>query len=105
MTNGDAKYRVIFLGPAVKDFGLVDQLVKNLQDHCNLSMQVVTKMMRLAPLAVKNCTDLREAERYKRALEGMGAKAEIEPLNGDGQTARADGDLRATSGIFMGKKP
>ncbi len=85
MANGEAKYRVIFLGPAVKDFGLVDQLVKNLQDHCNLSMQVVTKMMRLAPLTVKNCTDLREAERYKRALEGMGAKVEIEPLNGDGQ--------------------
>jgi hypothetical protein len=97
MANGDAKYRVIFIGPAIKDFGLVDQLVKNLQDHCNLSMQVVTKMMRLAPLPVKYCTDLREAERYKRALEGMGAKVEIEPLNGDGQTT--------TAAIFMGKKP
>jgi hypothetical protein len=105
MANGEAKYRVIFLGPAFKDFSLVDQLVKNLQDHCNLSMQVVTKMMRLAPLTVKNGVDLREAERYKRALEGMGARVEIEPLNGDGQTARADGDLRATSGIFMEKKP
>jgi Ribosomal protein L7/L12 C-terminal domain len=105
MGNGEAKYRVIFLGPAFKDFGLVDQLVKNLQDHCNLSMQVVTKMMRLAPLTVKNGVDLREAERYKRALEGMGARVEIEPLDGNGQTARADGDLRATSGIFMGKKP
>jgi hypothetical protein len=97
MANGDAKYRVIFLGPAVKDFGLVDQLVKNLQDHCNLSSQVVTKMMRLAPLTVKYCADLREAERYKRALEGMGAKVDIEPTNGDGQTAGA--------AIFMGKKP
>jgi len=47
-------------------------------------------MMRLAPLTVKNCVDLQEAERYKRALEGMGAKAEIEPLNGDGQTASTD---------------
>jgi hypothetical protein len=97
MANGEAKYRVIFLGPAVKDFGLVDQLVKNLQDHCNLSSQVVTKMMRLAPLTVKYCNDLREAERYKRALEGMGAKVDIEPTNGDGQMAGA--------AIFMGKKP
>ena len=90
MANGEAKYRVIFLGPSVKNFGLVDQLVKNLQDHCNLSMQVVTKMMRLAPLTVKNCVDLSEAERYKRALEGMGARVEIEPFNGDGQTTAAD---------------
>ena len=103
MANAEAKYRVIFLGPAVKDFGLVDQLVKNLQDHCNLSLQVVTKMMRLAPLTVKYCVDLSDAERYKRALEGMGAKVEIEPLNGDGQTTGADGDLRATSGIFREK--
>jgi hypothetical protein len=95
MANGEAKYRVVFLGPAFKDFSLVDQLVKNLQDHCNLSSQVVTKMMRLAPLPVKNCADLREAERYKRVLEGMGARVEIEPINGDGQTATAD--------IFRGK--
>jgi hypothetical protein len=53
-----------------------------------LSSQAVTKMMRLAPLTVKNGVDLHEAERYKRALEGMGAKVEIEPLNGDGQTAQ-----------------
>ena len=90
MGNGEAKYRVIFLGPAFKDFSLVDQLVKNLQDHCNLSSQVVTKMMRLAPLTVKNCIDLHEAERYKHALEGMGARAEIEPINGNGQTVTAD---------------
>lgn len=95
MGNSEAKYRIIFLGPASRDFSLVDQLVKNLQDHCNLSSQVVTKMMRLAPLTVKNCVDLHEAERYKRALEGMGARVEIEPVNGDGQTATAD--------IFKGK--
>ena len=68
MENGEAKYRVIFMGPAIKDFGLVDQLVRTLQDHCNLSAQVVTKMMRLAPITVKNGGDLQEAERYKKAL-------------------------------------
>ena len=72
------------MGPAVKDFGLVDQLVRNLQDHCHLSSQVVTKMMRLAPLPVKHDVDLEEAERYKRALEGMGARVEIEPMDGGG---------------------
>lgn len=72
------------MGPAVKDFGLVDQLVQNLQDHCNLSSQVVTKMMRLAPLTVKHGVDLHEAERYKKALEGMGARVEIEPMDGNG---------------------
>ena len=84
MGNGEQKYRVIFMGAAVKDFGLVDKLVQNLQNHCNLSSQVVTKMMRLAPLTVKNGVDRQEAERYKRALEGMGAKVAIEPLDGTG---------------------
>jgi cobalamin biosynthesis Co2+ chelatase CbiK len=89
MGNSEEKYRVIFMGPAVKDFGLVDQLVRNLQDHCHLSSQVVTKMMRLAPLTVKHDVDLQEAERYKRALEAMGARVEIEPMDGNGvQPAR-----------------
>jgi ribosomal protein L7/L12 len=82
MDQDGQKYRVIFMGAAVKDFGLVDKLAKNLQDHCNISSQVVTKMMRLAPITVKNGIDLQEAERYKRALEGMGAKVSIEPING-----------------------
>lgn len=86
MENGQAKYRVIFMGPAVKDFGLVDQLVRNLQNHCNLSSRVVTKMMRLAPLTVKHGVDWPEAERYKKALEGMGARVEIEPMDGNGQS-------------------
>lgn len=84
MGNGAQKYRVIFMGAAVKDFCLVDKLVQNLQNHCNLSSQVVTKMMRLAPLTVKNGVDRQEAERYKRALEGMGAKVAIEPSDGTG---------------------
>jgi ribosomal protein L7/L12 len=84
MEKDGQKYRVIFMGAAVKDFGLVDKLAKNLQDHCNISAQVVTKMMRLAPLTVKNGVDLHEAERYKRVLEGMGAKVTIEPMDGAG---------------------
>ncbi len=76
------RYRVIFIGPAVKDFEVVDQLVKNLQNYCHLTQQTVTKMMRLAPLTVKQNLDLVEAERYKRALESMGAKVLIEPMKG-----------------------
>ena len=88
MEQDGQKYRVIFMGAAVKDFGLVDKLAKNLQDYCNISSQVVTKMMRLAPITVKNGVDLQEAERYKRALEGMGAKVTIEPMDGDGAKAK-----------------
>ena len=91
MAEGEAKYRVIFMGPADKDFGLVEKLVGNLQSYCHLSSQVVTKMMRLAPITVKHGVALQEAERYKKALEGMGAKVEIEPMNDTGaQTATAD---------------
>ena len=97
MAEGETKYRVVFMGAATKDFGLVDKLVNNLQNHCHLSSQVVTKMMRLAPLTVKNGVDLQEAERYKRALEGMGAKVEIEPV--DGASANT-----ATAGMSEGKQ-
>lgn len=89
MEENGQKYRVIFMGAAVKDFGLVDRLAKNLQNHCNISSQVVTKMMRLAPITVKNGVDLQEAERYKKALEGMGAKVKIEPVDGDGAGVQA----------------
>ena len=91
MADDKTKYRVIFKGAAAKEFGLVDKLVKNLKDHCHISAQAVTKMMRLAPITVKNEVDLQEAQRYKRALEGMGAKVEIEPIDGAGaQTETAD---------------
>jgi hypothetical protein len=89
MEENGQKYRVIFMGAAVKDFGLVDRLAKNLQNHCNISSQVVTKMMRLAPITVKNGVDLQEAERYKKALEGMGAKVKIEPVDGDSAGVQA----------------
>jgi ribosomal protein L7/L12 len=38
----------------------------------------------LAPLTVKNGVDLKEAQRYQRALEGMGAKVRIELVREDG---------------------
>jgi hypothetical protein len=90
MAEGEATYRVIFMGPADKDFGLVEKLVGNLQIYCHLSSEVVTKMMRLAPITVKQGVVLQEAEHYKRALEGMGARVKIEPMNDTGiQTATA----------------
>jgi ribosomal protein L7/L12 len=48
----------------------------------------VTKMMRLAPLTVKNGIDLGEAQRYQRALEGMGAKVRIEQQDGLDETMK-----------------
>lgn len=82
MANNEGKYKVIFEGSAAKDFNVVNKLTKNLQNHCNLSANVVTKMMRLAPLTVKNGIDLGEARRYQLALEKMGAKVRIEQQNG-----------------------
>ena len=73
------KYKVIFLGPAAKDFTLVDRLVKNLQTHFRLSAQNVTKMMRLAPITVKSGIEMTEAQKYKAALENIGGDVRIEP--------------------------
>ena len=73
------KYKVIFLGPAAKDFTLVDKLVKNLQTHFRLSAQNVTKMMRLAPITVKSGIEMPEAQKYKAALENIGGDVRIEP--------------------------
>jgi ribosomal protein L7/L12 len=81
MPNEGDKYRVVFEGAAKKDVALVNKLVANLQNHCHLTSQVVTKMMRLAPITVKNGVDLHEAQRYQRALEGMGARVRIELIN------------------------
>ncbi len=81
MEHDEAKYRVIFLGPMAKDFGLVDKLVNNLQSRCNLPAHVVTKMLRLAPLTVKKEVTLTEARRYKMALEEMGARVRIELMD------------------------
>ena len=82
MADNKEKYKVIFEGATAKDFRLVDKLAKNLQNHCDLSSNVVAKMMRLAPLTVKHGVDLQEAQRYQRALEEMGARVRIEPLYG-----------------------
>ncbi len=84
MVQEEERYRVIFLGPAAKDFGLVDKLVRNLRIYFRLSAQNVTKMMRLAPITVKNGINLKEAQRYKTVLEEIGAKVKIEPIDGTG---------------------
>ena len=78
------RYKVVFEGAATKDFGVVGQLTRNLQNQCHLTTQAVTKMMRLAPLTVKNGVELQEAQRYQRALEAMGAKVRIELVGEDG---------------------
>ena len=90
----EKKYKVVFLGPAARDFGLVDKLVKNLQTYFGISAQNVTKMIRLAPLTVKNGINLREANRYKDVLEEIGAKVGIEPISEEkhrAKTARLSG--------------
>ncbi len=81
MGQDERRYRVIFLGPAARDFGLVDKLVKNLQMYLRLSAQNVTKMMGLAPITVKKGIDLKEAQKYKKVLDEIGAKVRIEPMN------------------------
>ncbi len=90
MEQNRGKYTVIFLGPASKNFNLVDKLVKNLQVYFRLSAQNVTKMMRLAPITVKNGINLKEAQRYKMLLEEIGANVRIEPMDAVGAQVTKD---------------
>ena len=94
MARADIRYQVIFLGPMAKDFGLVDKLVDKLQNHCNLSSRVVTKMMQLAPITVKNGIDLQEAQKYQKVLEEMGAKVKIEPIDKNVKVKKAPTGLK-----------
>ncbi|MBW1996748.1 MAG: YIP1 family protein [Deltaproteobacteria bacterium] len=78
----ETRYKVIFLGPAQSGIDYVNKLTVGLRDRFNLSIEAVTKLMRLAPVAIKKEVTLSEAQRYKGALEAIGAKVRLEPMEG-----------------------
>ena len=75
-----ARYKVTFLGPARNDLEHVNKLAEGLKDRFKLSDEAVTKVMRMAPVVIKKDATLAEAQQYKGALEAIGAKVQLEPI-------------------------
>jgi len=80
LSNGEeAKYNVTFLGPTQNNLEHVTKLASGLKERFKLSDEVVTRMMRMAPVIIKKGATAAEAERYKVALEAMGARVNVVP--------------------------
>jgi hypothetical protein len=76
----EARYKVSFLGPVQNDLPTVSKLAAGLKDRFKLSDEAVTRMMKRAPVAIKAGVTLAEAEKYKKTLEALGAKVQVEPI-------------------------
>jgi hypothetical protein len=76
----EARYKVTFLGPARNDITNVNKLAEGLKDRFKLSDEAVTKVMRMAPVVIKKDATLAEAQQYKEALEAIGARVQLEPV-------------------------
>jgi hypothetical protein len=74
------RYSITFLGPVQNDLEHVNRLAEGLKARFKLSDEAVTKVMRLAPVAIKKDATLAEAQQYKGALEAIGARIQIEPV-------------------------
>jgi hypothetical protein len=75
----EARYKVTFLGPAHNDIANVNRLAQGLKDRFKLSDEAVTKVMKMAPVVIKKGATSSEAQRYKEALEVIGARVQLEP--------------------------
>ena len=81
MSDGEeAKYRITFLGPVHNDLAHVNTLAAGLKARFKLSDAAVTKMMRMAPVVIKKEATVAEAQRYKTALEAIGARIQLAPV-------------------------
>lgn len=76
----EVRYKVVFLGPAEGGVDSVNKLTAGLRDRFNLSIEAVSRIMRLAPIAVKKEVTLSEGQRYKTAFETIGANVRLEPM-------------------------
>jgi len=76
----EARYKVTFLGPVQNDLANVNKLAEGLKDRFKLSDEAITKMMKMAPVAIKAGATLSEAEKYKDILEAIGARVQVEPI-------------------------
>jgi hypothetical protein len=75
----EARYRITFLGPVRNDLAHVNTLAEGLKARFKLTDEAVTKMMRMAPVVIKKEATVAEAQRYKTALEAIGARVQVEP--------------------------
>jgi hypothetical protein len=73
----EARYRITFLGPVHNDLAHVNTLAEGLKARFKLTDEAVTKMMRMAPVVIKKEATAAEAQRYKTALEAIGARIEL----------------------------
>ncbi|OGP54644.1 MAG: hypothetical protein A2Y65_03600 [Deltaproteobacteria bacterium RBG_13_52_11] len=95
MSDGqEARYRVTFLGPVHNDIANVNKLAEGLRDRFKLSVEAITKVMKMAPVVIKKGATLSEAQRYKEALEAIGARVQLEPE----PIEEARGQLQQTEG-------
>lgn len=75
-----ARYTITFFGPVQNDLEHVNKLAEGLKARFKLSDEAVTKMMRMAPVVIKKDATLAEAQQYKGALEAIGAKVQVAPV-------------------------
>jgi len=76
----EARYKVVFLGPVQNDLANVNKLAEGLKDRFKLDDEAVTRMMRMAPVAIKKDATFSEAQKYKGVLEAIGARVQLEPI-------------------------
>lgn len=76
----EVRYKVTFLGPVENDIPTVTKLAGGLKDQFKLSDEAVTRMMKMVPVVIKVGVTLSEAEKYKKTLEALGAKIQIDPI-------------------------
>jgi hypothetical protein len=77
----EARYRVIFLGPVQNDIATVNKVAEGLKSRFKLSDEAVTRVMKMASVAIKKEATLSEAQRYKEVLEAIGARVQLEPID------------------------
>ena len=78
-----SRYKVIFMGPADRTPSTLQVLKKGLRERFRLSAEEVERLVAMAPVRVKKEVGWEEAFRFKRALEELGAKVKVEPMEGE----------------------
>jgi hypothetical protein len=96
LSNGqEERYRITFLGPVRNDVVNVNKLAQGLKARFKLSDEAVTRVMKMAPVVIKKEATLSEARQYKEALEAIGAKVQMEPIE-SAPIEEAQGQLQQT---------
>lgn len=85
------------LGPVRNDIVNVNKLAQGLKARFRLSDEAVTKVMKMAPVVIKKEATLSEAQQYKEALEAIGAKVQLEPIQ-SAPIEEEQGQLQQTEG-------